>query len=147
MHQCKTLFFITCFIVLPTSMILHMYITFEDTKINFSILKPNLHYNFLFLTVTGNANFDMNQTSFTLLGFTQPHSALPILQDVDSNAKGFTSRMLWYFPTPIYSKFADLKLTEEDEQLLSDTEELLGILDITIYNILIICKVYLRWSI
>ncbi len=76
--------------------------------------------------VTGNANFDMNQTSFTLLGFTQPHSALPILQDVESNAKGFTSRILWYFPRPIYSKFADLQLTEEDEQILKETEDVLS---------------------
>ena len=34
-------------------------------------------YTFLFLLVTGNANFWMNQTTFTLLGFTQPQTALP----------------------------------------------------------------------
>ena len=66
----------------------------------------------------------MNQTSFTLLGFTQPHSALPILQDIESNAKGFTSRILWYFPRSIYNKFADLQLIEEDEQILMETEDI-----------------------
>ena len=68
----------------------------------------------------------MNQTSFTLLGFTQPHSALPILEDIDNNAKGFTSRILWYFPKPIYSKFVDMELEEEEQQLLDETEEVLG---------------------
>ena len=30
----------------------------------------------------------MQQTSFTLLGFTQPHTAMPIIEDLQNNAKG-----------------------------------------------------------
>ena len=39
----------------------------------------------------GDANFRMTQTSFTLVGFTQPQAALPIIKDVQNNAKGLTS--------------------------------------------------------
>ena len=45
--------------------------------------------------VTGNANYRMTQTSFTLMGFTQPQTALHIIEDAQNNAKGFTSRLLW----------------------------------------------------
>ena len=72
-----------------------------------------------FLSVTGNANFHMTQTSLTLLGFTQPTSALPIISNAQNNSKGFTSRILWYFPEPIYSRLKDLKLTPEERVFYS----------------------------
>ncbi|KXJ21109.1 hypothetical protein AC249_AIPGENE27735 [Exaiptasia diaphana] len=67
-------------------------------------------------TLTGNANFNMNRTSLALLGFTQPHTALPIIQDISNNVKGFTSRILWFFPKPIYTKYEDSKLKKEEIQ-------------------------------
>lgn len=68
----------------------------------------------------------MNQTSLQLLGFTQPQSALPIIDNAQNNAKGFTSRILWYFPTPIYSCLADLELSPEERQIIEDGERILG---------------------
>ena len=68
----------------------------------------------------------MTQTTFTLLGFTQPETALPIIHNAENNAKGFTSRILWYFPTPIFSRFAELELTEEEKEITHAGEENLG---------------------
>jgi hypothetical protein len=80
---------------------------------------------FTSFSVTGNANFNMSQTSLTLLGFTQPQSALPIIHNPQNNAKGFTSRILWYFPKPIYSRLKDLELTTEEMQIAKEGEEML----------------------
>ena len=68
--------------------------------------------------VTGNANYRMNQTSFTLMGFTQPQSALPIIQDDQNNSKGFTSRLLWYFPQPVFCRLKDTELTADESRQL-----------------------------
>jgi hypothetical protein len=76
--------------------------------------------------VTGNANYDPNQTSFNLLGFTQPQSAMPIIEDKQNNAKGFTSHVLWYFPKPIYCRLEDLDLTPEEEIKVEQFQEHLG---------------------
>lgn len=57
----------------------------------------------------------MANTTFTLLGFTQPQSAMPIIEDTQNNANGFTSRLLWYFPTPVFCKMQDTVLTEEEK--------------------------------
>ena len=59
----------------------------------------------------------MNQTTLTLLGFTQPQTALPIIRKAENNAKGFTSQILWYFPTPIFRRFAESEFTEEEKEL------------------------------
>ena len=64
--------------------------------------------------VTGNANFHMAQTTFTLLGFTQPQTAMPIIEDSQNNAKGFTFRLLWYFPA-VFCKMQDTVLTDEEK--------------------------------
>lgn len=59
------------------------------------------------------------------MGFTQPHAALPVIQDTN-NAKGFTSRILWYFPQPVFAKFEDTILTEEENDLAQKLREKLG---------------------
>ena len=71
----------------------------------------------------------MNETSFTLLGFTQPQSAMPIIQDVQNNAKGFTSRLIWFFPQPVFCKFNETILeTDEIDELDIFKQELGNIL-------------------
>lgn len=60
------------------------------------------------------------------MGFTQPHAALPVIQDTSNNAKGFTSRILWYFPQPVFAKFEDTILTKEDHDLAQELREKLG---------------------
>ena len=68
----------------------------------------------------------MSQTSFTLLGFTQPQTALPIIHNAENNAKGFTSRILWYFPNPIFRRLAESELTEEEKDACEQWEQNLG---------------------
>jgi hypothetical protein len=68
----------------------------------------------------------MDQTSFTLLDFTQPQTAMPIIEDTQNNAKGFTSRLLWYFPTPIFCKMQDTMLSEEENLTTSRFKDELG---------------------
>lgn len=68
----------------------------------------------------------MSQTSFTMFGFTQPQTALPIIEDVQNNAKGFTSRILWYFPEPIFCKMAESKLTPTQKKTVKDFNNSLG---------------------
>lgn len=68
----------------------------------------------------------MSPTTFTLLGFTQPQSALPVIHNAQNNAKGFTLRMLWYFPTPIYSRLADLELSAEERETIHAAQKTLS---------------------
>lgn len=70
--------------------------------------------NCFLITVTGNANFNMQRTSFTFFGFTQPYTALPVIEDASNNAKGFTSRILWFFPEPVFSKMRETILTPSE---------------------------------
>lgn len=68
----------------------------------------------------------MNQTSFTLVGFTQPQAALPIIEDLQNNAKGFTSRLLWWFPTPVFYKMRDTMLQETETEKVRTFSQQLG---------------------
>lgn len=76
--------------------------------------------------VTGNPNYRMTQTSFTLMGFTQPQTALPIIEDAQNNAKGFTSRLLWFFPKPVFCSLKDTNLTPEESVQVKDFKCKLG---------------------
>lgn len=80
--------------------------------------------NFPFcLALTGIGNFKMDRTSFSFLGFTQPYTALPEIQDTLHNAKGFTSRILWYFPQPVFAKFEDTLLTSDEKHVVDAFKE------------------------
>lgn len=76
--------------------------------------------------VTGNPNYRMTQTSFTLMGFTQQQTALPIIEDAQNNAKGFTSRLLWFFPKPVFCSLKDTNLTPEESVQVKDFKCKLG---------------------
>lgn len=69
----------------------------------------------------------MTQTTFTLVGFTQPQAALPIIEDIQNNAKGFTSRILWIFPEPVFCTMKDSMLTAEESERVNEFQEQLGI--------------------
>ena len=88
---------------------------------------------FVLFAVTGNANFNMSRTSFSFFGMTQPYAAMPVIQDQSNNAKGFTSRILWYFPEPVFAKFEDTMLTPEEITLTQEFEEELGITSFNLY--------------
>lgn len=100
----------------------------------------NTLLSFLFISVTGNANFNMSQTSFTLLGFTQPHAAMPIIEDLQNNAKGFTSRILWYFPTPVFCKMRHSILTHRETQEVESFSEKLDNITVISFSLKLILK-------
>ena len=88
-------------------------------------LAITLTYTFI-VAVTGNANFNMHRTTFTMFGFTQPFTALPVIEDVSNNAKGFTSRILWFFPEPVFCKMKQNILDEEECQIVDTFKSQLG---------------------
>ena len=64
--------------------------------------------NFPFILVSGDANLDMDKTSLTVRGFTQPGVARA-LNDIPANTeKKLSQRFLWMFPKPMYRKFSSL---------------------------------------
>ncbi len=90
--------------------------------------------SFKFYIVTGNANFNMAQTSFTLLGFMQLHTAMPIIEDTQNNAKGFTSRFLWFFPEPVFCQVRDTVLTDEETSKVVAFKKEIGRYHTTFYH-------------
>ena len=70
----------------------------------------------------------MNQTSFTMFGFTQPQTALPIIEDAQNNAKGFTSRILWFFPEPVFCKMSETRLEVADKEKVTQFTDKMGIM-------------------
>lgn len=106
-------------------------------------------YNFVILvSVSGNANFRMTQTSFTILGFTRPQEAMPIITNVQNNATGFASNILWLFPEPVFCRFKDSTLTPHESEEAMEFEERLGMY-ITIMNVLLtwpLTTTHLKWS-
>ena len=51
----------------------------------------------------------MDQTSLTIGGFTQPAVARPLIEMPANIEKGLSTRFLWVFPKPSYSKFSSLQ--------------------------------------
>lgn len=65
----------------------------------------------------------MSRTSFSFFGMTQPYAALPVIQDQSNNAKGFTSRILWFFPEPVFAKLEDTMLKDEEQDTVEEFKE------------------------
>lgn len=59
-------------------------------------------------TVTGEANFNMDNTRLTIGGFTQPGVARHLMELASNTEKGLSHRFLWLFPKPLYGKFESL---------------------------------------
>ena len=68
----------------------------------------------LILPVSGDANFDMDTTSLTVGGFSQPSVARTLIEQSASAEIGLTQRFLWCFPKPSYSKFSTLEKVDEE---------------------------------
>ena len=66
-----------------------------------------------------------------MVGFTQPQAALPIIEDAQNNAKGFTSRILWLFPEPVFCKMSDSTLTPQESAEVRQFKEELGMATIS----------------
>uniref|UniRef100_A0A7M5V0M9 Uncharacterized protein n=1 Tax=Clytia hemisphaerica TaxID=252671 RepID=A0A7M5V0M9_9CNID len=50
----------------------------------------------------------MTLSQFTILGLTQPDSAIALMKDENGQRSGFPFRFIWYFPEPKFSSLADL---------------------------------------
>lgn len=59
--------------------------------------------------VTGHANFQMDRTSLTVGGFTQPAVARNIIEQHTGAERGFSQRFLWMFPKPTFAIFSSLQ--------------------------------------
>lgn len=70
-----------------------------------------------------------------MFGFTQPQTALPIIQDSCNNTKGFTSRILWYFPQPTYCKMSETYLNVNEKGQVKHFKNELGKSNVYSYNI------------
>ena len=60
------------------------------------------------------------------MGFTQPFTAFPVIQDASNNAKGFTSRILWYFPQPVFATLQESMLSKDECNVVNTFREQLG---------------------
>jgi hypothetical protein len=58
-----------------------------------------------FVSVTGDANFQMKRTGLSLGGFIQPAPARTLLELNTSVEKGFCQRILWCVPKPTMASF------------------------------------------
>lgn len=67
----------------------------------------------LHIIVSGEANFVMSSTNLTIGGFTQPGVARSLIELPTNSEKGLSSRFLWFFPNPLYGKFANLGKVDE----------------------------------
>ena len=70
-------------------------------------------HDFNYLTVSRDANFQMERTALTVGGFTQPSVSKALIELPSSIEKGFAQRFLWIFPQPSFSKFKTLELANE----------------------------------
>jgi hypothetical protein len=62
-----------------------------------------------FVSVTGDANFQMKRTGLSLGGFIQPAPARTLLELNTSVEKGFCQRILWCVPKPTMASFSELE--------------------------------------
>lgn len=60
------------------------------------------------------------------MGFTQPYTAFPVIEDAANNAKGFTSRILWYFPKPVFATLRESILSPDECEIVTTFKEKLG---------------------
>jgi len=60
------------------------------------------------------------------LGSQNAQTVLPIIEDTQNNAKGFTSRILWYFPEPVFCKMAETRLSDTDRDKVKEFTNNLG---------------------
>ncbi len=71
-------------------------------------LLTQVYSSFVYL-VTGDANFNMEKTSLTVGGFTQPIVANSIITMQGSAEKGLAQRFLWNIPKSVFREFATLE--------------------------------------
>lgn len=77
------------------------------------LLGNYIHFELPLLTVSGDANFDMDRTALTVGGFTQPIVAKSLIELPASVEKGLTQRFLWLSPKPSFAKFETLEMVHE----------------------------------
>lgn len=60
-----------------------------------NLIFNNLYHSFI--SVTGNPNFNMQRTTFTIFGFTQTYTPFPMIEHISNNAKGIQFKYVVVF--------------------------------------------------
>ncbi len=68
----------------------------------------------LSFTVTGDANFTMERTGFTVGGFKQPAVARGLIENTANVEKGLCQRFMWLVPSATPIPFDDLQRIDSD---------------------------------
>ena len=63
--------------------------------------------------MSGGSNFEIDTTSLTVGGFSQPSVARTLIEQSASAEIGLTQRFLWCFPKPSYSRFSTLEKVDD----------------------------------
>ena len=66
------------------------------------------------IIVSGDANFSMKATSFTVGGFNQPYISRSLIEQPNNVEKGLSQRFLWLFPKPVYAHFNSLEPIDDE---------------------------------
>ena len=98
----------------------------NDVLYHYIIFNVYSFYLHVIVIEIGNAKYQMDEMSFTLIGFTESEQALPIIEDCNHNVRRFTSRLLWYFPKPIFCRLEDTLLTLDESVKVSQFQSQLG---------------------
>ena len=59
---------------------------------------------------------------------------LQYVEDTQNNAKGFTSRFLWFFPEPVFCRMRDTVLTDEETSKVVAFKKEIGRYHTTFYH-------------
>ena len=73
-----------------------------------------IHGGIVFLTVSGDSNFNMGNTGLTVGGFTQPSVARNIISNPSNSDKGLCQRFIWLIPKPVAVCFDQLQLVDKE---------------------------------
>ena len=98
----------------------------NDVLYHYIIFNVYSFYLHVIVIETGNAKYQMDEMSFTLMGFNETEQALPIIEDCNHNVRRFTSRLLWYFPKPVFCRLQDTLLTLDESVKVSQFQSQLG---------------------
>ena len=68
----------------------------------------------IFISVSGDANFQMKHTALSIGGFIQPSVAKSLIEVPQNVEKGLCQRFLWICPKPLMVQFEELQSVSAD---------------------------------
>ena len=97
----------------PSIVIVHMYLSTYCDRINW-LIRSGINLFIHPFIVSGEANFDMKLTGFTLGEFIQPSISRNLLEQGANVEKGLCQRFLWFVPKPTPVPFDQLQKVDRD---------------------------------